>query len=119
LPYGLKLQQNIKEYLGWYPAHPEYFRNDRAIERATSGEVDMLRHVGTPDWVIRTMPRLSQSSAERESCYSPVASVDRDGILFTSALGTKRTRSRISPRSGVEGRPEVVAAVQNDGIDPS
>jgi hypothetical protein len=56
LPYGLKLQQNIKEYLGWYPAHPEYFRNDRAIERATSGEVDMLRHVGTPDWVIRTMP---------------------------------------------------------------
>jgi hypothetical protein len=57
LPYGLKLQQNITEYLGWYPAHPEHFRNDRAIERATSGEVDMLRHVGTPDWIGFTVGR--------------------------------------------------------------
>src|ERR1700681_202575 len=37
----------------------------------------------------------------------------------TVAFGTKRTRSRISPRSGVEGRPEVVGAVQNDEIDPT
>jgi hypothetical protein len=34
-----------------------------------------------------------------------------------SFFGTKRTLSRISPRSGVEGRPEVVGAVQNDEID--
>ncbi|WP_407154843.1 hypothetical protein [Bradyrhizobium sp. STM 3557] len=58
LPDGLKLQQNIEQYLGWYPAHPEYFQDDRVIERSNSGEVDMLRHVGTPDWVIRMMPVL-------------------------------------------------------------
>jgi hypothetical protein len=58
LPDGLKLQQDIKEYLGWYPAHPEYFQNDRAIERANSGEVDILRHLGTPDWLIRILPVL-------------------------------------------------------------
>jgi len=39
--------------------------------------------------------------------------------LLTSAVGTKRTGSRISPRPGVEGRPEVVGAVQNDEIDPT
>jgi hypothetical protein len=58
LPDRLKLQQNVTEYLGWYPEHPEYFHDDRAIERATIGEVDMLRHVRTPDWLIRTMPLL-------------------------------------------------------------
>jgi hypothetical protein len=36
-----------------------------------------------------------------------------------SGFGTKRTRSPISPRPGVEGRPEVVGAVQNDEIDPT
>jgi hypothetical protein len=33
-----------------------------------------------------------------------------------SESGTKRTRSPISPRPGVEGRPEVVGAVQNDEL---
>jgi hypothetical protein len=58
LPDSLTLQQSIKEYLDWYAAHPEYFHDDRADQRTTSGEADMLHHVGTPDWLIRVMPQL-------------------------------------------------------------
>jgi len=36
-----------------------------------------------------------------------------------SGVGTRRPRSPISPRPGVEGRPEVVGAVQNDEINPT
>jgi len=35
----------------------------------------------------------------------------------SNSVGTKRTCSRISPRSDVKGRPEVVGAIQNDEID--
>ena len=45
--------------------------------------------------------------------------VDLTAVLSDVRLCTKRTRSPISPRPGVEGRPEVVGAVQNDEIDPT
>jgi hypothetical protein len=77
LPDSLKLQQSIKEYLGWYPTHPEYFSDRHAIERATSGEVDMLRHVGTPDWLIRMMPLLKSIFGRARKLLEP-ASVDLD-----------------------------------------
>jgi hypothetical protein len=46
----------------------------------------------------------------------------RTGTLIgyrASGFGTKRAGSRISPRSGAEGRPEVVGAIEKDEIDPT
>src|SRR5450631_4209986 len=39
--------------------------------------------------------------------------------LTAVGIGTKRTRSRSSPRPGVEGRPEASGADHNDEIDPT
>jgi len=56
-------------------------------------------------------PRLTP---KKQPSAGPDAEAHQDRM---SGPGTKRTLSRISPRSGVEGRPEVVGAVQNDEID--
>jgi hypothetical protein len=53
-----KLQQDIAEYLDWYPANPDYFRDSQAFVRHTNGEIEMLRHIGAPDWLIRATPAL-------------------------------------------------------------
>ena len=58
LPDSTKLRQDIAEYLDWYPANQDYFRDAHAIERHANGEADILRHIGAPDWLIRVMPTL-------------------------------------------------------------
>ena len=58
LPDSARLQQELAGYLDWYPANPDYFRDAHAIERHTNGELEMLRHIGVPDWFIRAMPML-------------------------------------------------------------
>jgi hypothetical protein len=58
LPDGAKLQQDIAEYLDWYLDNPDYFRDAQVFERHTDGEIEMLRHIGAPDWLIRATPTL-------------------------------------------------------------
>jgi hypothetical protein len=58
LPDSSKLQQDIAGYLERYPANPDYFRDAPTIERHTNGEIEMLRHIGAPNWLIRTMLNL-------------------------------------------------------------
>lgn len=58
LPDSAKLQQEIAECLDWYPVNPDYFRDSQAFERRANGEIEMLRHVGAPDWFIRAAPTL-------------------------------------------------------------
>ena len=58
LPDSATLQQHIAEYLDWYQANPEYFRDANSRERHTNGEIETLRHIGAPDRLIRAMPTL-------------------------------------------------------------
>jgi hypothetical protein len=58
LPDGAGLQQDIAGDLNWYPANPDYFRDTPAIERRANGEMEMLRHIGVPNWLIRATPTL-------------------------------------------------------------
>jgi hypothetical protein len=58
LPDSATLQQHIAEYLDWYQANPEYFRDAHFRERDSNGEIEMLRHIGAPDWLIRAHPTL-------------------------------------------------------------
>jgi hypothetical protein len=76
LPDSSGLQQVIAEYLDWYPANPDYFRDAPAIERLTNGEIEMLRHIGAPNWLIRTMP------------------------ILKSVIGRARRLFRVAPRPG-------------------
>ncbi|MDB5608519.1 MAG: hypothetical protein JWP25_5419 [Bradyrhizobium sp.] len=58
LPDSARLQKDIARYLDWYPANPDYFSDAHASERHTNGEIEMLRHIGAPDWLIRATPKL-------------------------------------------------------------
>jgi hypothetical protein len=55
LPDSVGLQQEIAQYLSWYPANPDYFRDAQFADRHTAGAVEALRHIGVPDWVIRAL----------------------------------------------------------------
>jgi hypothetical protein len=52
LPDGLQLQEEILQYLDWYPVNPDFFGDTQIVERHANGEVAMLRHVGLPAWLI-------------------------------------------------------------------
>jgi hypothetical protein len=52
---GAKLQQGIKACLDWYKANPDYFREPQFRERFVNGEVEALRHLGAPKWLIRLL----------------------------------------------------------------
>ncbi|MBR0869792.1 hypothetical protein JQ633_05445 [Bradyrhizobium tropiciagri] len=58
LPDGTGLQQDIAGYLHSYPANTDYFSDAHASERYANGEIEVLRHIGAPDWLIRMMPAL-------------------------------------------------------------
>ncbi|MDP9091321.1 MAG: hypothetical protein M3O26_21620 [Pseudomonadota bacterium] len=58
LPDSAALQQHIAEYLDWYPANPDYFRDAHFREREGNGEIVILRQIGAPDWLIRAHPTL-------------------------------------------------------------
>jgi len=55
LPNSAELQQEIVRYLEWYQANPDYFSDANFRENRTAGEIEALRHLGTPDWLIRAM----------------------------------------------------------------
>jgi hypothetical protein len=69
LPDSARLQQDIAGYLDWYPANPDYFRDAHAIERHTNGEIEMLHHIGAPDWLIRAMPTLKSIIGRARSLF--------------------------------------------------
>jgi hypothetical protein len=58
LPDSANLQEEIARCLDWYPANPDYFSNAHMAERYTMGEIETLRHIGTPDWLIQAMQTL-------------------------------------------------------------
>jgi hypothetical protein len=56
LPDSPTLQQDIAQYLDWYQANPDYFGDAQFRERTGSGEVEAIRYLGAPNWLIRAMP---------------------------------------------------------------
>ena len=55
LPDGAKLQQGIVASLDWYKANPDYFREPQFRERYVNGQIEALRHLGAPKWLIRLL----------------------------------------------------------------
>jgi hypothetical protein len=58
LPDCSQLQEDRAQDLNWYQANPDYFRDAQFSERHTKGEIETLRHIGVPDWLIRATPTL-------------------------------------------------------------
>lgn len=53
LPDSAELQQDIAQYLDWYAANPDYFRDAQFRKRVSAGEIEALRYLDAPEWVIR------------------------------------------------------------------
>jgi hypothetical protein len=53
-----ELVEEIAKYLKWYGGNPDYFRDAYVLEREREGEIEALRHIGTPEWLIRAVPAM-------------------------------------------------------------
>jgi len=58
LPAGAQLQKDIAYRLTWYQSNPDYFGDAQFRERDNDGVIEMLRHIGAPDWIIRATPKI-------------------------------------------------------------
>src|SRR5262249_22819747 len=58
LPDSAELHQLISEHLDWCQANPDFFSDAQFDERRRNGEIEMLRHLGVPDWLIRARPTI-------------------------------------------------------------
>jgi hypothetical protein len=55
LPDGAQLLEEITRYLDWYAENPEQFHDGHLETNRAIGEVEAMRHVGMPEWAIRTV----------------------------------------------------------------
>jgi hypothetical protein len=52
LPDGARLREEIEGRLSWCHANPDYFSDAGFRETRGNGEIEMLRHVRVPEWLI-------------------------------------------------------------------
>ena len=72
LPDSAELQQELARYLEWYPANPDWFSDARFRERRAAGEMEALRYLHAPEWIVRAMP-MQKSIIDRARRRSPIA----------------------------------------------
>lgn len=58
LPDCAQLQEELVRTLNWFVANPDYFSDASFRERDTQGEIEALRYVGAPDWLVRVLLKL-------------------------------------------------------------
>jgi hypothetical protein len=58
LPHGEPLQEEIARTLEWCASDQDYFSDVSFQQRYDQGNVETLRYLGTPDWLIRLLFRL-------------------------------------------------------------
>jgi hypothetical protein len=67
LPNGAELQDELIRSVEWYGANNVWFSDENSRERDMKGEIDTLRYVEIPEWLIRALPilRMPLSFARR------------------------------------------------------
>ncbi|WP_167558596.1 hypothetical protein [Bradyrhizobium canariense] len=58
LPHGEPLREEIARTLEWCIGDHDYFSNVSFRQRADQENVETLRYLGTPDWLIRSLPKV-------------------------------------------------------------
>jgi hypothetical protein len=58
LPQAEPLREEIARKLEWYIGDHDYFSNINRWQRWEQGNVETLRHLGTPDWVISVVLKI-------------------------------------------------------------
>jgi hypothetical protein len=87
LPDSEQLQEEIARSLEFYGPNTEYFSDASFHNRRIQGEIEALRHLGTPDWLIRAVLKVRSVISTVRNRVSRLAS--RDVLRF----GTKDPNS--------------------------
>jgi hypothetical protein len=61
LPNGTELRKELLRKVEWYGSNEEWFSDVNFRERQNQGNVEALRHLKTPDWLIRTILNVNAS----------------------------------------------------------
>jgi len=61
LPNGEQVREQAERDLEWYSTRG-LWTNQALIERRRSGEIELLRYLGFPDWLIRATPAVQRVS---------------------------------------------------------
>ena len=67
LPGSDSFQEEIASTLEWYTGNNDYFSDVNFRERDDQGNVETLRHLGTPDWLISFLMRMVRRRRLRAS----------------------------------------------------
>src|SRR5262245_29085893 len=73
LPDSAELHQLISEHLDWCQANPDFFSDAQFDERRRNGEIEMLRHLGVPDWLIRARPTIQSMIGRVRRLFRKIA----------------------------------------------
>src|SRR5262249_29047807 len=71
LPDSAGLRQELAQRLEWYQANPDQFSDAQFRAHRQAGEIEVLRYLGTPDWLITAMRTLTPT-IRRARRWSPV-----------------------------------------------
>ena len=71
LPDSAELQQEIARYLEWNKANPDQFNDAHFREKHTAGEIEALRYLGAPDWLVQAVLALTPT-IRRVRKWSPI-----------------------------------------------
>lgn len=85
LPNRVELHQEIAQCLEWYHANPDQFSDAQFREHQMVGEIEALRYLRTPDWLVPAMP-IQKSMIDRARRLSPIA-VWAIAVPFVIVLG--------------------------------
>jgi hypothetical protein len=67
LPRLDPVMQEFARYLEWNKANPDQFSDAHFRERRKAGEIEALRYLGAPDWLVQAVP-----TARRARKWSPI-----------------------------------------------
>jgi hypothetical protein len=71
LPLSEPLQEEIAYTLEWYTSNHEFFSDVNFRQRDDQGQIETLRHLGMPDWLIDFLMRLIRRRRAREDGMLP------------------------------------------------
>lgn len=71
LPQSKPLQEQVNSTMEWCAANPEYFSNASFYQRSVEGQIETLRYLKVPEWLIQGIMKLKMViSATRRVLHS-------------------------------------------------
>jgi hypothetical protein len=67
LPGAEALREELAASLEWYASDHDFFSVSRFDERHLKGSIETLRHLGTPEWLVRIFSKVADHRLARRA----------------------------------------------------